>query len=64
MRIALEALPEGVQAEVDGNRAVISYGDPEAPTRVSVAVKDEAAVLFPSRSYKHADLVKALGLSR
>ena len=63
MRIAVEALPEGVQAQVDGKRAVVSYGDPEAPTVVSVAVEDGDLILFPDRSYKHSDLVKALGLA-
>lgn len=63
MRIALAALPAGVQAEVDGNRARVSYGDEEAPTVVSVAHEDGELILFPDRSYKHSDLVRALGLS-
>lgn len=63
MRIALDALPGGVQATITGNRAVIAHGDPEAPTLVSVAYDGEALILFPDRSYKHADLVKALGLA-
>lgn len=62
MRIAVAALPEGVQAQVDGKRAVVSYGDPEAPTVVSVAVEGADLILFPDRSYKHDDLAKALGL--
>ena len=63
MRVAVDSLPEGVQADVDGNRAVVSYGDPDAPTVVSVAHDDGDLILFPDRSYKHTDLVKALGLS-
>lgn len=62
MRVALEALPAGVQAEVDGKRAVVSYGDPEAPTVVSVATDGTDLILFPDRSYKQDDLAKALGL--
>lgn len=63
MRVALAALPAGVQAEVTGNRALVSYGDPEAPTVVSVAHEGGDLILFPERSYKHSDLVRALGLS-
>lgn len=63
MRIAVAALPAGAQAEVAGNRALVSYGDPDAPTVVSVAVEAGDLILFPDRSYKHSDLVKALGLS-
>lgn len=59
----MSALPVDVQAEVTGNRALVSYGDPDAPTVVSVAVEDGDMILFPDRSYKHSDLVKALGLS-
>lgn len=62
MRIAVSALPPGFVAEVTGNRALVSYGDQEAPTVVSVAVSDGELTLFPDRSYKHDDLVKALGL--
>lgn len=62
MRIAVDAIPEGVEAEVIGNRALVSYGDPEAPTVVSVAVDEGDLILFPDRSYKHSDLAKALGL--
>lgn len=62
MKIALAALPPGFTAEVTGNRALVSYGDPEAPVVVSVAVSDGEMILFPDRSYKHDDLVKALGL--
>jgi len=61
VRIALNELPEGVQAEVEGDRAVVTYGDPEAPTVVSVAHEDGVLILFPARSYKQADLAKALG---
>lgn len=60
--MALVDLPAGVQAEVAGNRALVSYGDEEAPTVVSVAVDDDALILFPDRSYKHAELAAALGL--
>lgn len=63
MRIALEALPEGAQAQVDGKRATVSYGDPEAPTVVSVATDGESLILFPDRSYKQAEMVRALGLA-
>lgn len=42
---------------------MVSYGDPEAPTVVSVAHEDGDLIMFPGRSYKHSDLVKALGLS-
>lgn len=62
MRIALEALPSGVEAQVDGKRAVVSYGDPEAPTVVVVATDGTDLILFPDRSYKQEDLAKALGL--
>ena len=62
MRTAVDALPDGVEAEVTGNRALVSYGDPEAPTVVSVAHDDGDLILFPDRSYKHSDLAKALGL--
>ena len=61
MRIALGALPEGVEAQVEGNRALVSYGNPEAPTVVSVACEEGVLILFPDRSYKHSDLAKALG---
>jgi hypothetical protein len=61
VRVALDALPEGVQAQVEGLLAVVTYGDPEAPTVVSVAVSDGDLILFPERSYKHADLAKAIG---
>lgn len=63
MRIAVEALPEGVQAQVDGKRAVVSYGDPEAPTVVSVATDGTDLILFPDRSYKQDELAKVLGLA-
>lgn len=63
MRIAIEALPEGVQAQVDGKRAVVSYGDPEAPTVVSVATDGTDLILFPDRSYKQDELAKVLGLA-
>lgn len=63
MRVAIGALPAGVQAEVTGNRALVSYGDLDAPTVVSVAHDDGDLILFPDRSYKHSDLVKALGLA-
>lgn len=63
MRIAIEALPEGVEAQVDGKRAVVSYGDPEAPTVVSVATDGTDLILFPDRSYKQDDLAKILGLA-
>lgn len=62
MRIALDALPEGYTAEVDGKRAVVSYGDPESPTLVSVAVNGSDLILFPDRSYKHEALAQGLGL--
>ena len=62
MKVALASLPAGVQAQVTGNRAVVSYGDPEAPTVVSAAVDGASLILFPDRSYKHSDLVRALGL--
>ena len=62
MRIALDALPEGAQAQVEGKRAVVTYGDPEAPTVVSVATDGTDLILFPERSYKQEDLAKALGL--
>lgn len=60
MRVAISALPEGVEAQVNGNRALVSYGDPEAPTVVSVAHEDGELILFPDRSYKQSDLAKAL----
>lgn len=63
MRIALDALPEGVEAEVTGNRATVTHGDPEAPTVVSVAHSAGVLILFPERSYKHADLATVLGLA-
>ena len=63
VRVAVEALPAGAEAQVTGNRARVSYGDTEAPTVVSVAVEDGELILFPDRSYKHSDLVRALGLS-
>jgi hypothetical protein len=62
VRIALEALPDGVVAQVEGKRAVVSYGDPEAPTVISVATDGTDLILFPDRSYKQEDLAKALGL--
>lgn len=62
MRIALDALPSGVEAQVEGKRAVVSYGDPEVPTVVSVATDGTDLILFPDRSYKQEDLAKALGL--
>jgi hypothetical protein len=62
VRVAVDALPNGVEAQVEGKRAVVSYGDPEAPTVVSVAVDEGDLILFPDRSYKHSDLAKALGL--
>lgn len=62
MRIALDALPDGVEAQVEGKRAVVSYGDPEAPTVISVATDGTDLILFPDRSYKQEDLAKALGL--
>jgi hypothetical protein len=62
MRIALDALPGGVEAQVDGKRAIVSYGDPDAPTVVSVATDGADLILFPDRSYKQEDLAKALGL--
>ena len=62
MRVAIDALPEGVQAQVEGKRAFVSYGDPEAPTVVSVATDGTDLILFPDRSYKQDDLAKALGL--
>jgi hypothetical protein len=62
VRIALEALPDGVGAQVEGKRAVVSYGDPEAPTVVVVATDGTDLILFPDRSYKQEDLAKALGL--
>lgn len=62
MRIALEALPDGVEAQVEGKRAVVSYGDPEAPTVLVVATDGTDLILFPDRSYKQEDLAKALGL--
>lgn len=62
MRIALDALPEGVQAQVEGKRAVVTYGDPEAPVSVSVATDGTDLILFPDRAYKQDDLAKALGL--
>lgn len=63
MRIALNALPEGVQAEVTGNRATVTHGDAEAPTVVTVATDGTYLILFPDRSYKHADLATVLGLA-
>lgn len=63
MRIALEALPAGFEAEVDGARATLTYGDPDAPTVITVATDGTDLILFPDRTYKHSDLVKALGLS-
>lgn len=63
MRIALEALPAGFEAEVDGVRATLTYGDPDAPTVITVATDGVGLILFPDRTYKHSDLVKALGLS-
>lgn len=62
MRIELEALPEGLEAQVEGNRAMVTYGDPEAPTALRIATDGAALILFPERAYKHDDLVKALGL--
>jgi hypothetical protein len=62
MRIALDALPDGVEAQVDGKRAAVTYGDPEAPTVVVVATDGTDLILFPDRSYKQEDLAKALGL--
>lgn len=62
MRVAISALPNGVEAEVDGNRARVSYGDPEAPTVISVATDGTDLILFPDRAYKHADLVKVIGV--
>lgn len=62
MRIALDALPEGVQAQVEGKRALVSYGDPEAPTVVSVATNGTDLIPFPDRSYKHDVLAVILGL--
>lgn len=61
MRVALNALPDAVQAQVDGSRAVVTYGDPEAPTVLIVATDGTDLILFPDRSYKHSDLAKALG---
>ena len=63
MRIALDALPEGVEAVVTGNRATVTHGDPEAPTVVTVATDGTNLILFPDRSYKHADLATVLGLA-
>ena len=63
MRIAINELPEGVEMEVDGNRAVITCGDPEAPVVASVLTDGTHLILFPERSYSHADLATALGFA-
>jgi len=62
MRVALDALPGGVEAQVEGKRAIVSYGNSDAPTVVSVATDGANLILFPDRSYKQEDLAKALGL--
>jgi hypothetical protein len=62
VRIALEALPEGYSAQVEGKRADVAYGDPEAPTVIRVATDGTDLILFPDRSYKQAELAKRLGL--
>ena len=62
MRIALDDLPEGVQAEVEGKRATVTYGPEDAPVSVSVATDGVDLILFPDRAYKQDDLAKALGL--
>lgn len=49
--------------EVDGNRAVITCGDPEAPVVASVLTDGTHLILFPERSYSHADLATALGFA-
>jgi len=61
VKIALDALPEGVEAQVNGNRATVTYGDAQAPTVVFVATDGTDLILFPERSYEHADLATALG---
>lgn len=62
-RLALDALPEGYSAVIEGKRADVSYGDPEAPTVVRVATDGTDLILFPDRSYKQDELVKILGLN-
>lgn len=62
MRIAVEDLPGGVSVQIEGKRAEIAYGDPEAPTLVSAAVVDGEIILFPERSYRHEELARVLGL--
>lgn len=62
MRVQIDSLPEEVQATVEGKRAEVSYGDPERPSVVRVAVDDGDLILFPDRSYRHEDLARALGL--
>lgn len=61
MRVAISALPEAVQAQVTGNRARVSYGDPARPTVITVACDDGELILFAERAYEHADLARALG---
>jgi hypothetical protein len=63
VRVAIGSLPEAVQAQVAGDRAVVTHGPEGASVSVSVAVDDGHLILFPERSYKHDDLVKALGLA-
>lgn len=60
--MALDSLPEGVEAEVEGKRATVTYGDPQAPCVAVAATDGTDLILFPDRSYKQEDLAKALGL--
>jgi hypothetical protein len=62
VRIALADLPAEFSAEVEGKRAEVAFGDPEAPTVIRVATDGTDLILFPDRSYKQAELAKRLGL--
>ena len=62
VRIAIEALPEGYSAEVEGKRATVSYGPVDAPVCLRVATDGTDLILFPDRSYKQAELARLLGL--
>ena len=63
MNVAISGLPAGFTAQVMGSWADVSFGDPKAPTVIRAATDGTSLTLFPDRSYKHADLVKALGLA-
>lgn len=61
MRVSVDSLPAGFSCSTEERgKAVVTWGPDEARRSVSVQIVEGQIILYSDRSYKHADLIKAL----